>query len=76
MITDCEKERIKLQANALDRSSTACVTVGVLAPVAASLYTGGTTATDWKLFLGSILYLSAALAFHHFARWTLEGLDR
>lgn len=33
-------ERVKLLANALDRASTACVTVGVLGPIAAVLYTG------------------------------------
>lgn len=31
-------ERIKLTANALDRASTACFTVGVLGPTVASLY--------------------------------------
>lgn len=75
-MTDGEREQIKLRANALDRASTSFLTVGVLAPVAASLYTLGTPAADWKLFVGSVLYLGAALGLHHFARWTLEGLDR
>jgi hypothetical protein len=31
-------ERTKLFANALDRASTACFTVGVLSPIVAALY--------------------------------------
>lgn len=33
-----QNERTKLTANALDRASTACLTVGALGPAAASLY--------------------------------------
>ncbi|HLG82435.1 MAG TPA: hypothetical protein VKY22_15575 [Bradyrhizobium sp.] len=71
---DREKEQIKLRANALDRASTACLTVGVLAPFAASLYTGN-NAEGWKLFLATILYLGAALVLHRLASSVLEGLE-
>jgi hypothetical protein len=36
-----DNERTKLLANALDRASTACLTVGVVAPFAAALYNFG-----------------------------------
>lgn len=75
-MTDAEKEQIKLRANALDRTSTACVTVGILAPLAASLYTNAAAATDWKLFVGSVFYFGTALGLHHLARWVLEELDQ
>jgi hypothetical protein len=41
-------ERTKLLANALDRASTASLTVGVLAPIAAALYTSA-SASAWTL---------------------------
>jgi hypothetical protein len=38
---DVHNERTKLPANALDRASTACGTVGVLTPVSSILYGWG-----------------------------------
>lgn len=70
-----ENERTKLLANALDRTSTACVTVGLLAPVAAVLY--GATATTMEplaFALGGPIWLSAAGVLHLVARRTLGRL--
>ena len=68
-------ERAKLTANALDRSSTACVTVGVLGPTAAALYgVGPRTETAW-IALGAVLWLSVAAMLHCMARRTLRGFQ-
>lgn len=75
-MTDAEREQIKLRANALDRASTSFLTVGVLAPFAASLFTEGNNGQSWKLFLATVLYSGAALVFHHLARDVLKGLDQ
>jgi len=73
MITDCEKEQIKLRANALDRISTACVVAGVIGPLSTL---DGTHGSEWKLFVSTLLYLGAAAAFHHFAIDVLEGFKK
>jgi uncharacterized membrane protein len=53
-----ENERTKLLANALDRASTACVTVGLLAPIAAVIYgASGTAVTPWTFALGGVIWL-------------------
>jgi hypothetical protein len=70
-------ERAKLTANALDRASTACVTVGVLGPIVATLYGVGTTAAGAHgilLAVGSVVWLSAAGALHWMARRALGRL--
>ncbi|KKB10869.1 hypothetical protein VE25_15630 [Devosia geojensis] len=69
-------ETLKLQANALDRASTACLTVGVLAPGAATVY----SVTDseiaaWVFILGTAIWFFAALVLHLAARRTLKGLQ-
>lgn len=70
-----ENERTKLLANALDRTSTACVTVGLLAPVAAVVYgASGTSLASWTFILGGIVWLFAAAALHLIARVVLGGL--
>jgi hypothetical protein len=74
-MTMIQNEQTKLLVNALDRASTACVTVGVLAPVAAILYgASGTSFGFWAFALGGVIWLSAALALHLVARMVLEGL--
>jgi len=51
-------ETLKLQANALDRASTACLTVGVLAPVAAATYNLSATRMDISVFvIGAVIWL-------------------
>lgn len=68
-------ETLKLQANALDRASTACLTVGVLAPIAAVLYNVQSSQTPpWVFILGAAIWLFAAVALHLAARRTLKGL--
>ena len=72
-----EIEQTKLLANALDRASTSCLTVGVLAPLAAVLYNlSGNAVTPWVFVIGTVIWLSAAVALHWFARRVLRGLDK
>lgn len=67
-------EQTKLTANALDRASTACLTVGVLGPSAAALYgLAGASAGGWIAF-GALLWLAAAGLLHYMARRTLGSL--
>ena len=76
-MTLVHNERTKLLANALDRASTACLTVGVLGPAAATLYNlGGTTghSHDILLVIGSSAWFVATSALHLLARRVLGGL--
>jgi hypothetical protein len=75
-VTDAEREQIKLRAAALDRISTACTTIGVLAPLAGTFF-GGSAAlpTESKLFIACFIYLGAALILHYAAIYTLDGLE-
>lgn len=70
-------ERTKLLANALDRASTACVTIGIVTPAAGYLYNiGGFRAGtgDLVLALGLAGWSVAAVALHALARFTLGRL--
>jgi hypothetical protein len=70
-------ERTKLLANALDRASTVCFTVGIATPAAGLLYNIGgfrAAAPVATLVLGIGLWLFAAVALHLLARRTLAGL--
>ena len=74
-----QNERTKLTANALDRASTACLTVGALGPAVASLYgLGGMGATAPShgvlIALGSVFWLAAAGVLHFMARSVLGRL--
>jgi hypothetical protein len=76
-VSRIDDEKIKLVANALDRASTACLAVGVIAPLAAALYEmdpNGRAATA-VLALGALIWLAAAIALHLAARWTLNRLS-
>ena len=74
-MTLIDNERTKLIANALDRASTACLTVGVLAPVAAIIYgASGTAMTSWTFVLGASCWLLACVVLHLLARLLLGGL--
>ena len=66
-------ERLKLLANALDRASTACLTVGALAPVAAVLCTGRPP-DPWLFGGGVIAWLVVARSRHGLAASTLGRL--
>jgi hypothetical protein len=76
MMTDGEREQIKLQANALDRASTACLAVGLLTPIGNLLYSENVASAGWRLFLSTVIYLGLALILHRIAFWTLKGLDK
>lgn len=69
-------ERTKLVANALDRASTACLTVGVFAPIAAAIYTSaGTAHTTWAFVIGTVCWIFAAAVLHMSARYVLRRLQ-
>ncbi|WP_454851718.1 hypothetical protein [Rhizobium binxianense] len=74
-----DNERTKLLANAFDRASTGCFTVGIATPLAGYLYdigNFGSSVTPLRLLLGLSGWLLAAVALHLMARNTLKGLDR
>jgi hypothetical protein len=68
-------EQTKLLANALDRASTACLTVGIATPAAGYLY--GVNQALGTAFLIAALYtwLFAAIGLHLLARHVIEGLQ-
>ncbi|MCJ2078930.1 hypothetical protein MKK68_25415 [Methylobacterium sp. E-016] len=70
-------ERAKLLANALDRSSAACITVGILGPTAAALYGLGAAlpGRGGAFYAGTaMLRPLAALLLHLMARHVLGTL--
>lgn len=70
-----DNERTKLLANALDRASTACLTVGVLAPLAALLYNLSAGHIGMWVFVGGgVIWFSVAIGLHLTARWPLRSL--
>jgi hypothetical protein len=75
-LTIAEVEQTKLLANAFDRASTACITVGVVTPLAGYLY-GLTNFNEISLgravFYLAYWLLSAGLL-HYLARRTLRRL--
>lgn len=78
MLDDGERENIKLIANALDRASTSCLTVGVATPIAGFVYNivgFGSTLAWWRLALALIGWILAALALHFLARRVLRELS-
>ncbi len=67
-------ERIKYLANAIDRASTSCLTVGVFAPIAAAIYSSNVAVPVTGFILGASCWLSAAVALHLAGRHTLQRL--
>ena len=70
-------ERTKLVANALDRASTACLTVGVATPLAAWFYNiggFGVTASPVSLAPGIGGWILAAFVLHLIAQLLLRRL--
>ena len=68
-------EQTKLLANALDRASTACLTNGILAPIAAAIYSvSGAFVFDAKVVFGGIVWSLMALVLHMSARRVLRRL--
>lgn len=72
-------ERTKPLANALDRASTACFTVGILTPIAGFIY--GLVDLDlaverrWPM-ISVAGWLILAVALHLWARRVLKGLEQ
>jgi hypothetical protein len=73
MTTSIDNERTKLGANALDRASTACLAVGILAPLAALLQ-GQARPPVAGVSVSPAGWLIAAIVLHFGARRILGGL--
>lgn len=70
-------ERTKLFANALDRLSTALVSIGIIAPAVASLYGGPLpNSPAWVLALSALYWVVLAAFMHIAARAVLKELDK
>ena len=72
-----DNERTKLLANAFDRASTACFTVGIATPLAGYLYgVMNFTQTVDRVWLAFTVFawLSGTVALHLIARRLLKGL--
>jgi hypothetical protein len=70
-------ERTKLLAGALDRASTACLTVGVFGPMAAYMYQLGDLQSGkglWLIAIGGLTWLCGAGALHFLANRVLGSL--
>lgn len=67
-------EKTKLLANALDRASTACFSVGVLVPIVATMAGLPGYGIGWPLALLSLSWLLATLVLHLLARRVLGRL--
>jgi hypothetical protein len=71
-----ENECVKYVANAFDRASTSCLTVGVFAPIAAALYTSASAQLDALQFLGGVSpRLFAAATLHLLGERALGGCN-
>jgi hypothetical protein len=66
-------ERTKLTANALDRFSTVCLTVGVAAPLGSWLYRGNIVSVP-RLLVCCYVWFFAAGGLHSLARRMLGSL--
>ena len=78
-MTPAQLEKTKLLANALDRASTACYTVGVITPLAGYIYNFGgirDSISLGALALAVCGWMLAALALHSVARRILDRLDQ
>lgn len=78
-MTSSRTEQTKLLANALDRASTACFTVGIATPVAGYVYTVSNfraLASATELALGVLVWFLGCVGLHLAARRVLRGLDR
>ena len=73
-----ENERIKLLANAFDRASTACVTVGIATPLAGYIYNVSgfrETISYATMALSLAGWLVGAISLHLFASRILKRLQ-
>ena len=67
-------ERTKLLAGAFDRLSTTCLTVGIVGPIAASLYGVPTTISASEFAVFAAIWLLVGTVLHFLARRILSGL--
>lgn len=68
-------ERVKLRAGALNTLATSCMSLGVLAPLAAAFYNVASSAVPvHTVIAGAALYLTAAFWLHRQAVTTLGRL--
>jgi hypothetical protein len=78
-MSPAEIEKTKLIANALDRASTACFTVGIATPLAGLLYNFGNFGlyvSVPRMAFGLGGWLIAAVALDIMARHVLNGIGR
>ena len=78
-MTPAQIEQTKLLANAMDRASTACFTVGIATPIAGYVYNVagfGTSIDPWRFLAGLASWIVGAIALHYVARQVLKGLDK
>jgi hypothetical protein len=68
-----ENEHTKLAANALDRASTACLAIGIFAPVAGVVQSDALRFTA-GLTLSLAGWFAAGIVLHLSARYILKGL--
>jgi ACR3 family arsenite efflux pump ArsB len=74
-MTVIDNERTKLTANAFNTIATSCVTVGVVAPLAAVFYNFGPNAVPVRtVVLGVVIWLVIAIVAHYNARLHLGRL--
>lgn len=75
-LNPAEVEQTKLLANAFDRASTACITVGIVTPIAAILYgfgnLGNKSGSAMLFYFMGWLLIAGFL--HYLARLTLRRL--
>ncbi|MGV8939175.1 MAG: hypothetical protein ACOH2J_18815 [Allorhizobium sp.] len=69
-------ERTKLLANALDRTSTACIAVGLIGPaVGIANHSATAPAQSFTAVIGTVIWLFTAVVLHLFARRVLGELQ-
>jgi len=68
-----DNERTKLTANALDRASTACLAIGIFAPLSA-LFQEQAIVPTYLLATSFLGWLATAIVLHFGARRMLGGL--
>lgn len=73
--TAIDNERTKLTANAIDRASTACLAIGIFAPLSV-LFQAETAIPTFYLALSFLGWLVTAIVLHLAARRMLGGLKR
>ncbi len=76
-LSAAEIEQTKLLANAMDRTSTACITVGVITPLAGYIYNIGNlgTISPLRATIYLLYWLLIASLLHYGARRILRRLS-